>query len=194
MPEIDAVIMAAGRSKRMGQCKLSMAFAKSTVLETFLKSFPYNNYSQVMLIAGKNLKIPEIKDLETIINSQPELGQSYSIGLGLKHTNSNNPIMFFVADQPMLKAETIDKLVISHLQYPEQIIVPIIMDSGERKNPVIFPAKFKRELAALVGDVGGRKVIKNNSSSVREISFENALEFKDIDDYADYTELLATLE
>lgn len=194
MSNLSAIIMASGLSKRMGECKLSLPFAHSTVLETFLDNISYNIFAQVILVLGENIILPQNDNILTVINRNPELGQSHSLKLGIDKVNPENDLICFVADQPLLSRRIITELVNFHRENPTKIIVPTV--EGENRNPVIFPAKFRNELKVLSGDVGGRTVIKNNLDDVETYKIDSVdiYQFNDIDIREDYLQLQQTWE
>ncbi len=96
--------------------------------------------------------------------------------------------MFFVADQPLLKKKTIERLLLTFHANPNHIIVPCIEDTY--RNPVIFPNHLKNELGRLTGDEGGKCVLHNNPEKIITVECENIQEFCDIDTPESYRKLL----
>ena len=95
--------------------------------------------------------------------------------------------MFFTADQPFIGVREINRLT-EAFGDGEKIIVPYL--GRQPKNPVIFPSRYKNELAGLTGDFGGKSVYKNHPEDVRKVIFENGLPFADIDTAEDMERLL----
>ncbi|MGE4319410.1 MAG: NTP transferase domain-containing protein [Deferribacterales bacterium] len=178
---ISAVVLAAGQSKRLGTDKLLLELDGGSVIDIFLKKLPVSSFSRINL-TYHNDKIAETAEkygINTIYVDNPEAGQGYSIRLGL--TDIDTDVMFFAADMPLLKAETIDKLIYNHKK--DHITIPVC--DGKRRNPVIFPAKAIDALKAIEGDMGGRAVIDSGVFRLNMVEFSDCGQFTDIDDMDD---------
>lgn len=83
-----------------------------------------------------------------------------------------------VADQPLLKKETVAQELEFFCAHSENIVG--LGHNGVRGNPCIFPARFFPELLSLEGDVGGSAVIKRHSDDL--LLFEAPeTELRDVD-------------
>ncbi|MDF2869915.1 MAG: molybdenum cofactor cytidylyltransferase [Anaerocolumna sp.] len=98
-------------------------------------------------------------------------------------------IMFFVGDQPFLNEGTIRRLDDAFTEGKGSIIVPIY--GANRGNPVIFSTKWVEELKKLEGDVGGRIIIRQNSSEVWEVPITDIEIGRDIDTKEEYNAVQA---
>lgn len=98
-------------------------------------------------------------------------------------------IMFFVGDQPFLNKGTIRRLDDAFTEGKGSIIVPIY--GANRGNPVIFSTKWVEELKKLEGDVGGRIIIRKNSSEVWEVPITDIEIGRDIDTKEEYNAVQA---
>ncbi|WP_419174057.1 nucleotidyltransferase family protein [Desulfosediminicola sp.] len=187
---IDAVILAAGLSKRMGCDKLLLPVAGSTLFGTFLSRFPFSLFTKTAVIVAKDEVAGICRNFPVGIchNDTPETGQAHSIHLGLANTTPGNPILFSVADQPLIRHETISRLVEMSSENPGSIIQPRV--NSLPGNPVIFPADLRDELAGLAGDSGGREIIRHHNRRVTWLDLDSADQFFDIDTPEEYQEFL----
>jgi Uncharacterized MobA-related protein len=183
---ITAILMAAGFSKRMYTNKLLLDFQGKPMIEKTMDLIHKQEFDQQLLIAQDN----NLKDLANkyhftfIHNQHPEKGQSQSLKLGIKAAHKGNSFMCFVADQPYLLATTVQLLLDKHKEYPNKIIVPYC--HGSNRNPTIFPACYLEELLSIEGDMGGRKILKENPEKVFLVPIEDELSFFDIDTPIEY--------
>ena len=69
-----------------------------------------------------------------------------------------------VSDQPLLRADTVQRLADCWLQNPACIVSAA--HGGHRGNPCLFPARFFPELCALEGDRGGSSVIRRHEDAL----------------------------
>ena len=193
MPKISAIIMASGKSERMGTNKLLLEYRGMTFIENTLeKVLKENFYEFAIVVSDKKVKRKVqdyIKNLETdekkiyiVDNKKSEKGQSESIKIGLKTLGKCDGYMFFSCDQPFLTSDTIKKILKNF--NPERITIPEY--NGKRSLPVIFGENFKEELLKLEGDTGGKTVISNHPDKIRTVEIENSDEGKDIDTKEDY--------
>ena len=87
-------------------------------------------------------------------------------------------ILYQVADQPLLRRESVRAEVEFFRRHPDRIVA--MGHGGVRGNPCIFPARFFPELTALEGDRGGSAVIRRHEDALTlfEISPD---ELRDVD-------------
>jgi molybdenum cofactor cytidylyltransferase len=190
MIELDAVILASGLSRRMGTNKLLLPFSGTTLVEKFLDSFPFSAFHETIIVVADDAVFSRVDKypISICFNNCQDEGQSRSVELGLGRSCAKDGVMFFVADQPLLRSATIKKLITKFREYPMSIIVPRV--NGKNRNPVIFPHIFREELAALQGDVGGKEVMKKHIKEVVYLDFDDIHEFTDVDTPAQYTSLM----
>jgi molybdenum cofactor cytidylyltransferase len=188
---IDAVVLASGLSRRMGTNKLLLPLGKSTLFEHVLTSFPFELFDRVIVVAAdaEVIEIAGRYPVRICCNTEPEKGKSHSIRLGLAATNADTPVMFTVADQPLLSSTTIRKLVYHFSGEHGKIVMPEV--NGTPANPVIFPADLRGELENLQGDKGGRLVITQHPERVSTVYCSSPEEFYDIDTPESYQQLMA---
>ena len=133
-----------------------------SLIEHALDAIPRECFARVLVVT----QYPEITALakecgfETLQNGHPERGQSETIRLGTRALSDCDAICFMVADQPLLRRETLAREVDFFSSHRERIVA--LGHNGARGNPCLFPARFFPELLALEGDVGGSAVIKNH--------------------------------
>ena len=187
---ISAIVLASGYSKRMGTDKLLLEYKGKTIIRWTIDVIKEYPFSEIILITRQReiVEIGEKLNVKIIINNGAFKGQSQSVSLGAQNALIGNDLMFFVGDQPLMNIDIIRALVEEFNNNSEKIIIPTV--KGERKNPVIFPKKFRQNLLQLERDEGGTSVIKNNINCVRLIEINNVNGLKDIDNMEDYRELL----
>ncbi len=193
IPKISAIIMASGKSERMGTNKLLLEYRGITFIENTLKKVLNENFYELAIITcDKEVKkkcqnyIKKLekdkKNIYLVDNKKSEKGQSESIKMGLKTLGKCDGYMFFSCDQPFLTSDTIKKILKNF--NPERITIPEY--DGKRSLPVIFGKNFKNELLKLEGDTGGKTVISNHPDKIRIVEIENSDEGRDIDTKEDY--------
>lgn len=181
--KIGAALLCAGLSKRMGERdKLEIAVGGVEMYRhcaNLVSGLPF--YRRIAVVSQNGVR-PQ--GCEHIVNEAPERGIASSVSLAVRALGDCDAIMFFVCDQPNLRLETARKLI-ERFQARGKITVPCA--NGRRGNPCVFPKRFFDELAQLVGDVGGRAVIKRHEDEV-ELAEVDERELFDIDTAEDLDE------
>ncbi len=175
---ICAVIMCSGLSRRMGKNKLLMEFKGRRLFEYTVNVVKKCGFSKIIVVTAYDEVADYCNDLTVVRNSSPEKGISVSIWLGTEKAQNADGIMFFTADQPFITKAVI-KALIEAFEANNNIIVPVC--DGMYKNPVIFPQRYSKELMALHGDVGGKKVYMAHKDDIYEVLFDEIKPFLDFD-------------
>jgi molybdenum cofactor cytidylyltransferase len=198
---VDAIILAAGLSKRMGQDKMGLEISGQTVLSRAVTEALKSVVNKIIVVTRYSEdfdKSVEYRDyipsrLVRVVNDNSEFGMSYSIKLGLARISAGtDAVMIILADQVCLDFSVINTLVSASLKNPGKIIAPTI--KGRRTNPVIFPSKLFVELRQITGDRGGREIVALNSGMLKTVEFGQTYNDCDLDTMDDYFRLISTLE
>lgn len=173
---MDAILLAAGNSRRFGANKLLYEIDGKPmychVLE-HLCCLQEENKLDYLIVVTQYRRIemqifacyPKVR---VIHNEYPERGISYSICLGLQELKRTAPeseaCLFSVGDQPYIKKESIEGLIQAWEESPKRIAA---CASGENSgNPVIFSEHYYEQLLSLTGDKGGKQVVIQNLEDV----------------------------
>lgn len=174
------VVLAAGSASRFGGNKLTAAVEGVALIRRALSAVPAERFSRVAVVT----QYPEIRDLAEafsftpVWNDAPEAGVSRSIALGLGAIGDCPGALFLVADQPLLRRESVNALVTLWGEKPEGIAA--LGHRGVRGNPCLFPARLFPELLALQGDRGGAAVIRRHEDLLSLLEV-NPRELRDAD-------------
>ena len=184
--KIAAVLMAAGASSRFGECKLIKKFASRPMFEYALDALPCDKLCAVAVVSGRAeiLAAAEARGFIPVLNDRPEDGPPRTIRLGMEAVSDADGIMFMVADQPLLRRESVAGEIDFFAKNANSIVA---MGHGARRgNPVIFPQEFFDELKALRGERGGGAVMAAHRERLMLYQLENEAELTDIDTASDY--------
>lgn len=180
MVRVSAVVMAAGFSRRMGVNKLLIKLNDQYIVDHLIAKYPGSLFYQSIAVYSDQMVGDIFKKggFKTLLNSSAD-EKCVTIKIGTEACFDADGIIFFVADQPFLKVDTIKKLIFEFNNEPDKIIIP--MCDGKNRNPVIFPKSVFRDLLNLKGDLGGRDVIKAHPELVKFIRVDDVAQFLDID-------------
>lgn len=171
---IGCVVMAAGNARRFGQNKLAASLDGRSLILRALEAVPGDMLDRVVVVT----QYPEVMRLAgdfrfaAIHNPHPEYGISHTIELGLTALRDCDGVLFQVADQPLLRRESVAGVIRTWLAQPRCIAA--LSHDGVRGNPCLFPAAFFPELMALQEDHGGSTIIRHHEDLV--VLYETAAE------------------
>lgn len=164
---IGCLIMAAGNASRFGENKLTASFAGKSLFSLALAAIPADTFARVTVVSQYPVLLQEAEQagFHAIRNDRPDDGISRTIRLGTEAMADCAGILYMVADQPLLRQETVLRIVQDWQQHPGCIVGAA--HNGHRGNPCLFPARFFPELCALEGDRGGSSVIRRHEDALR---------------------------
>ena len=188
---IHMILLAAGFSRRFGENKLLYPIkGKPMYLWTMerLKEIQEEGLADSLTVVSQYEEIIKEAARQGIFgvkNPRSERGISSSLQIGLKAAESHkcgeaeDYYMFFVADQPFLRKETVENFLADFEKSGKKIGC---MSYGKVPgNPVIFHERFVPELMELRGDTGGKRVLKKHMEEVFFYETEDPGELEDWD-------------
>ena len=194
MPNVAALILAAGDASRFGRPKQLARLRGKSLLRRIVDEAKNADCSPVLVVAGSEKKKIEAElrgaDARVVENVNWESGIGSSILAGMRALvpeKDVDAVVVLVCDQPYVNADVIRTLVALRKRSGKEII------ASSYSNTIGVPALFDRsifsELLALGGDNGAKKVILANREHVAEFSFPDGK--VDIDSWEDYQRIEA---
>lgn len=184
--KICNVVLAAGESKRMGDCKQLMKLHGRTLIRIVLENALQSKGNAVVAVVGASAEevSKEIPSTVTIItNPHFADGQSTSVKAAVRKISDFDGAIFLLADQPFIGSDIIDSLINRYVETRKPIVHPTA--EGYRVNPVLLDKSIFGELEALKGDTGARELIIRRPDLVATIDVPHAIRFADIDTQED---------
>src|SRR6266851_271463 len=169
MPKIEAILLAAGESRRMGYPKPLLKIGELTFLE-HLSALLLNFVPHLTIVLGAHLDeiravIPPDPRISTVINPQYHRGQLSSLKAALRSLAAEpDAILVHLVDHPSIRPETVEKMVAEFRSASLPILIPRC--NGRRGHPVIFARSMFAELKAAPEAEGARVVINRDRSRV----------------------------
>lgn len=179
MKKIGCILLAAGAGARFGGGKLAALLDGRPVIEYTLDTIRAAAFSCRVIVAPNEEMLCTARcfGFEGVINRCPDLGVSQSIRMGLKLMDGADACMFCVADQPLLKQDTLDGMLGAY----EPGTILVVSHRGQCGNPVIYPARLYGELNGLMGEESGKTVACRHDDLLRLYHVADALQLEDID-------------
>ena len=189
---IGAVILAAGMSSRMGETKQLIRLGENTLLEQVMEIVRSSRVDEIVLVLGHQAETIKkrvgIKNLKVVINESYQQGMGTSLRTGLAALSSGtNAALIVLADQPFVRAETLDRLIDQYEQSGAQIAIPIY--KGFRGNPVLLGRSVFPEVMALAGDIGCRAIFGNHVEGIVKVLVDDIGILLDLDTKGDVEKL-----
>lgn len=183
---ISAIVLAAGKSTRMGVCKQLLEIAGRTVVERVLESVYISDVDEIMVVLGfmaeeikEKIKMPQDR-VKIVVNGDYEAGLSTSLKVGLRALNdAAEAVIFVLGDQPLVEASTINKLIREYKRTKALIVAPTYR--GKRGNPVLLDRSILGEVEGLRGDIGARPIIMRHRKNLLTVEVDTPSVLLDID-------------
>lgn len=109
---VAAVVVAAGRSERMGRQKLGLPLGSSTMLGWTVRTTLASGCDVVVVVAGPTTpSLPDLDRLLVTTNPEPERGNVSSLRCGIAAAPAGASIIVIPGDQPEISTDTIDRVI-----------------------------------------------------------------------------------
>jgi len=183
---IAAVVLAAGRSSRMGGAnKLLEKIAGRPLVRIAVEQALASRARPVVVVTGHQRERIEaaLADLPVKFVHNPAfadgLGSSLRAGIGALPAEADGAIVC-LGDMPQVDAAMIDRLIAA-LDPDKGALVVVPTIDGQRGNPVVWSRRFFPDLMTVEGDVGARHLIGRYGEAVVEVPFKGAAALIDVD-------------
>lgn len=194
-PTVAAVVLAAGRSSRMGALKPLLPFAGVSVIEHVVATLQAAGIAQVHVVVGHRggdvARVVECSGAIVVDNPDHELGMYSSVRAGvasLPETVAGT--LLLPVDVPLVRPETLARIADAGLARAA-IVHPTFR--GERGHPPFLPRTLFAEIRSGTGEGGLRALLDRHDTEAGEIAVFDRACLLDMDHPADYARLAAAL-
>ena len=195
---VAGLILAAGKSERMGSPKSLLRVGNTTFLEHIYLQAREGGLDPVRIVLGHEAEtilqaLPQLAP-QVVFNLIYEMGQLSSLLRGLEALEAF-PIegfMLLLVDHPFVTGALIQRLVRAFSAGASPLVIPTCQ--GKRGHPVIFAKSLFSELKSTPMKAGAAAVVKNHANEILHLQVEDTGILIDIDTpeiYRKYTEKLA---
>lgn len=186
----SAIILAAGRSRRLGSPKQLLNYQGKTLLQHSIDIAKKASVQSVIVVLGSDFDLllsqVDSAGLHIIKNDNWQTGIASSISCGINALEDIAPIadaaILMVCDQPFVNPELLNEL----LTVQKATNKPIIASSyGNTIGiPALFHRRFFQQLLDLKGDSGAKKIVQLNPDSLETVPFTlGSIDIDTLDDY-----------
>ena len=174
---INAIILAAGQSKRMGKPKPLLRFGDKTFLEQIISVLKLSDVDRITVVLGAEAETiknsVDLSGTNIVINKDYLKGQLSSLIAAIEDTpEETEAILLCLADAPFVSKEVVNKIVSKFGETNNPIIVPVF--NGKRGHPTLFSKSLFNELLNAPEDQGARYVLYSNEEKVLEVEISES--------------------
>ena len=173
-PLVQALVLAAGRSSRMGGAnKLLARFGNDPLVRMTVSKALASKASGVTVVTGyQSARICEaLRDMPVSFahNENHADGLSGSLNTGIAACPEEvDGALVMLGDMPALATADLDRLIDAFVAARGQAIIRAT-HGGRRGNPVLLPRAMFAELALLRGDIGARHIVESSRGDVIDV-------------------------
>ena len=191
-PYLASILLACGCSKRFGSNKLLAPFRGQPLCERVFQRHPMELFQQNLVVT----RYPQAAifasqqgfSVVEVFDGAEDVAQTIRLGLQAVDSRAAG-CLFAVCDQPLLRPESIQKLVAAFLAHPQAVVA--LGWQGRRGNPVCFPRLLFGELAQLPAQHGGSWVVNAHPERLLVVEAAGPEELEDVDRPEDLARLEA---
>ncbi|TCP31576.1 molybdenum cofactor cytidylyltransferase [Scopulibacillus darangshiensis] len=203
---VAGILLAAGKSTRMGKNKLALPFKELTIGSHSFQSAARSRLQHLFVVTKKADSLNWLIPCQPRVNSVPwsqktcpdaVKGQSYSIKCGIKAAmdSRSEAVIIMLADQPCVTIALINSLILTfewEKQLGNDILYVATKHNGVIQPPILFTTRAYPELLKLEGDKGARYLLKHKMFDRGVImNWDDPMCFFDVDTEVQYRILIS---
>ena len=193
MEDIAAIVLAAGRSQRMGAFKPLLPFGAKTVIESCIEYLRAGGIETVIVVLGQGADAEELKqhliDSRVILatNPDPASEMGVSIAGGLRAIpESAKAVVITPADHPAVPAGVV-QMLINEWKNGARLVMPT--NKGRGGHPVLIDLAFLNDLLSLDPSRGLKGFFDAHQNQVSRVAVDSNYIARDMDTWDDYRAL-----
>jgi CTP:molybdopterin cytidylyltransferase MocA len=185
---VAAIVLAAGRSRRMGKFKPLLPFGDQTVIESCVSNLCQASVDEIVVVVGYRAEDVRQKinslPVTFAFNPNPSSEMSVSIQLGLAAISSGaQAVLITPVDHPAVPSSIIRSLTESWWA-GAKLIQPEFQHKGG--HPVLVDLAYRHELMNLQDEKGLRGFFEKHRQDILRLPVESPFVARDMDTWDDY--------
>jgi molybdenum cofactor cytidylyltransferase len=193
MGQVTAIILAAGRSQRMGAFKPLLPFGPTTVIETCIENLRAGGIKNIVVVLGQDSRAEILRKhlgnagVSFAVNPDSESEMSASIACGVRNLPAETrAVIINPVDHAAVPGAVVVTLI-SQWQNGARLVKPTWNGSGG--HPVLIDLDFRDELLSLDPNSGLKTFFRVHQTEVSRIPVDSNYIARDIDTWDDYRAL-----
>lgn len=187
---IAAIILAAGRSSRMGQLKMNLPWGQTTVIGQVVQVFAQAGVSEIVVVTGWARQKVEMamQGLPARCVHNPRYAEDYmllSLQTGLKSLSSRaSAALVALGDQPQVQPDIVRKVIETYYQHHALIVAPSYQ--MRRGHPWLIDRRKWQSVLELQPPYTPRDFLSAHQEEIEYVPVESDSVLRDLDTPEDY--------
>jgi molybdenum cofactor cytidylyltransferase len=191
---VAAILLAAGKSRRMGSCKQLLPLGDGTVIARCLDTLAAAGIDKIVVVVspeGQGVAEEARKyPVRIVVNPDPEGDMASSVRAGRDALNTGvSGVVVFLCDYPLVSAGTVAGLLAGHAASSGSIIIPCHRE--KRGHPLLFPRAI---LDGLSSDMTLRDLVRRDPDRIRRLDVDDSGVLLDMDTPEDYRNICSMMQ
>lgn len=191
--KVAAILLAAGRSSRMGSCKQLLALGDTTVIGRCLDTLLRGGVSEIVVVVSeggrKVADAAEARSARVVVNREADGDMASSIRTGRDALGAEySEVIVALCDYPLVDPSTVEILVREHAEFPGRIITP--RHKERRGHPLLISREILDELD---GGMTLRDVMQHDPARLHDVPVDDPGILIDMDTPEDYARICSLL-
>ena len=183
---VVAILLAAGKSRRMGSYKQLLPLGNRNVVGRCLDTLRKAGIDEIIVVVSaeghKVAAEAEKYPVKVVVNHQPDGDMASSVRAGRDEVPANvSGVVITLCDYPLVLPATIECLIRAHAEQPGKIIIPC--SDGKLGHPLLFPRPVIDELTE---DRILRDLVRQDLGRVHHVEVHDPGILIDMDTPAEY--------
>jgi CTP:molybdopterin cytidylyltransferase MocA len=200
MRNISAIVLAGGKSSRMGRPKALLPVGETghTFLDRVTSTLVEAGLEDIVVVVGADAaairaKSRAVVGVRIVDNPDFERGQLTSLLTGLRaiDTPALTAALVTLIDVPLVSPATVRTLIARQIERNALIVRPV--SNGRHGHPVIFSRELFPELRRADPSHGAKPVVHAHAAEMIEVPVDDEGAFTDIDTPEDYARVFGPL-
>src|ERR1044072_8295494 len=189
MTQVAAILLAAGRSSRMGAFKPLLPFGNKTVIESCIDYLRDGGVEEIVVVVGHRADDirQQVSGVKFALNPDPDSPMGASIAVGVRELPETvKATLITLVDHPAVPPTVVSTLIESW-KSGARLLIPTWANRGG--HPVLVDLSFRTELLNLPASGGLRALFDAHRSEVTRVPVASPFIARDMDTWDDYTSL-----
>ena len=192
--KVAGVVLAAGRSSRMGSDKALLEYRGQTFLNHLIY-LALPRVDEVVVVLGHNADriaatMPDSARVRGVVNHDYARGMLSSLQRGLAEAaGANDRVLWMLVDHPAVRGRSLDALLAAAETSGASLVIPRF--NGERGHPIVLSRAIATELLQLDPERSPQDVVRSHYPEACFLDLDASGVLRDVDRPPDYRDLVA---
>ena len=196
---IPALVLAAGKSTRMGRTKALLPLGDETFISRIVGTFRAAGVEDVVVVVGHDAeRVAAALDRldpppRVVLNSDYESGQLSSILAGLRAVDRPGvtALLLTLVDVPLVSADTVRAVLMRYRAEASPVVRPV--NGSRHGHPVLIDRQLFPLLRAADPATGAKPIVRAHASAAGDVEVADEGSFTDIDTPTEYAAAMARI-